>query len=290
MYFTYVVRPGEAPEGRGPQFQPFWDHVLRYNLRGGFALELFGYSLILISALLGGNIFYIVEPLIGSIKELKDVPIILTLLGTFFYTVGAVWLQNFGSIADDDGSIKHSRGFRAGIKILHQASLLEIISWSMTTISLFSFVEYFEDQWSNQAYASGSTALYGCVARSLHALSLLLYSCSLCFLENFHTEGTGEVLGWLLCLLYQLSGIFELLTLITGEGKLHTTFSVVFTLLLGFALILSFFWSLSFEHLLNESDVKLTQSAMRNEFYKSRNAMAYYGPPTCVEMQEKIEN
>jgi hypothetical protein len=180
----------------------------------------------------------------------------------------------------------------------------------MTTISLFSFVEYFQDQWSNETYASGSTALYGCVARSLHALSLLLYSCSLCFLENFHTEGTGEVLGWLLGLLYQLSGIFgqsfllffhlmkkkkilaftELLTLITGDGKFHTMFSVVFTFLLGIALTLSFFWSLSFEQLLNESDVKLTQSAMRNEFYKSRNAMAYYGPPTCVEMQEKIES
>lgn len=283
MYFTYVVRPGDAPEGRGPQFQPFWDGLMSYNLRGGFALQLLGYCLILVSSLLGGNIFCIFGVLNGKAEDLTKVPIVLTFMGTFCWTIGSVWVQNFRSIADDDASIKQSRGFRAGTKGLHQASLLDIVSWSMTTILLFSFMQYFEDAWAAKQVGSGSTAIYAFIARSLHSLALIIYGSSVFLLENFHTEGTAEFWGWALALLYKVAGVAELLALITNP-PFATFCNVVFTIVLGFTVFSSLLWAVSFESLIGRTDVKLTQSAMRNEFYKSRNAMAYYGPPTCTEM------
>lgn len=115
MYFTYVVRPGDAPEGRGPQFQPFWDSLMNYNLRGGFALQLVGYCFVLVSSFLGGNIFCIFGVLNGERDDLKKVPIVLTFIGTFLLAVGSVWIQNFRSIADDDARyatcVLHSNTF-----------------------------------------------------------------------------------------------------------------------------------------------------------------------------------
>lgn len=102
MYFTYVVRPGDAPEGKGPQFKPFWDGCMEFNLRGGFAIQLIGYLLVLIGASLGGNVFQAFGCLNGEPEDLKNVPLLVTFIGTFLYTIGAVCIQNFRSIADDD--------------------------------------------------------------------------------------------------------------------------------------------------------------------------------------------
>lgn len=105
-------------------------------------------------------------------------------------------------------SIKQSRGFRAGIKALNQASLLDILSWTMTTILLFSFMQYFEDDFATKKVGSGSTAIYASAARTLHALSLILYSMSFFMLESFHGEGTAEFWGWALAGLYKFAGLF----------------------------------------------------------------------------------
>lgn len=78
----------------------------------------------------------------------------------------------------------------------------------------------------------------------------------------------------------------EILSLIVSNNILATLCDVIFTILLGIGLLSALLWSISFEAVANKSNVKLTQSAMRNEFYKSRNAMAYYGPPTGIEMEE----
>ena len=61
----------------------------------------------------------------------------------------------------------------------------------------------------------------------------------------------------------------------------HSSFPVwdaMYTVMLGVSLGVMFLWSLFFEPVSHRFDVRLTQSAMRNEYYKSRNAMAYYGP------------
>lgn len=284
MYFTYVVRPGDVPEGKGPQFKPFWDGLMNYNLRGGFALQLVGYLLVLVAASMGGGVLSIFEVLNGKQEKLKNVPIIMALLGSFILTVGSVSIQNFRNIADDDASIKQSRGFRAGIKALHQASLLDILASAMTTILLFSFMQYFEDDWATKKVGSGSTVIYAYVARTLHALALVLYGGSFFLLENFHGEGTAEFWGWSLCLFYKLAGIFEILALVSSNSIANAVFDLAFTVSFGIAIIGACLWAMSFELVVGKTDVKLTQSAMRNEFYKSRNAMAYYGPPAGVEL------
>lgn len=71
----------------------------------------------------------------------------------------------------------------------------------------------------------------------------------------------------------------EIASLVVCNPYLSTVFDVLFTVSLGIGLASSFVWSIPFEPNANTRNVKLTQSAMRNEYYKSRNAMAYYGPP-----------
>lgn len=55
MFFTYVVRPGEAPEGRGPQLEPFWTFFVNYNLRLGLMIQLAGYATLLATTSSGGK-------------------------------------------------------------------------------------------------------------------------------------------------------------------------------------------------------------------------------------------
>lgn len=102
MFVTYVSRPSDAPEGKGPQFKPFWDSCMDFNLRGGFTLQLCGYALILVGSTLGGNVFQIFGTLDGSSYDLKNVPIIIVFIGSFICTIGAIFIQNFRNIADDD--------------------------------------------------------------------------------------------------------------------------------------------------------------------------------------------
>lgn len=102
MYYTYVVRPGDAPEGKGPEFQPFWGGMMQHNLRGGLLLQLTGYAVIMISCIVGGNGIQISRAIGGDSDYLKSAPIIILFIGTFFFTAGAVCLQNFRNIADDD--------------------------------------------------------------------------------------------------------------------------------------------------------------------------------------------
>lgn len=102
MYYTYVVRPGDAPEGKGPGFKPFWDGMMQFNLRGGLLLQLIGYMALLVSSLIGHNGVQISHTIGGNSEYLKSAPIIILFIGTFFFTAGAVCVQNFRNIADDD--------------------------------------------------------------------------------------------------------------------------------------------------------------------------------------------
>lgn len=55
MFFTFVVRPGEAPEGRGPQLEPFWTFLVNYNLRLGLLIQLTAYATLLATTSSGGK-------------------------------------------------------------------------------------------------------------------------------------------------------------------------------------------------------------------------------------------
>lgn len=70
----------------------------------------------------------------------------------------------------------------------------------------------------------------------------------------------------------------EIAALAAWGSSSFKVLDAVYTVMFGVSLIVAFLWSLFFEPASHRFDVRLTQSAMRNEYYKSRNAMAYYGP------------
>lgn len=78
----------------------------------------------------------------------------------------------------------------------------------MTTILIFSFMQYFEDEFASKKVGSGSTAIFASAARTLHALSLILYAMAFFLLETFHGEGTAEYWGWILSTFYKVAGLF----------------------------------------------------------------------------------
>ena len=100
MYFTYVVRPSSAPEGRGPQFKPFWDALISCNLRTGFAIHLAVIICLAIISAAGGDYFGIARMLSGVGSQSVD------LTSALFFCLcaidGAVLLLSFRNMADDD--------------------------------------------------------------------------------------------------------------------------------------------------------------------------------------------
>lgn len=72
--------------------------------------------------------------------------------------------------------------------------------------------------------------------------------------------------------------ISEIAALASWGSSSFQVLDAVYTVMVGVSFSIAFLWSLFFEPASHRFDVRLTQSAMRNEYYKSRNAMAYYGP------------
>jgi len=288
MFFTYVVRPGDAPEGRAPKYRPFWDVCMAYNLRAGFAIQLISFIGLSLCSLIGGNPgVSLVGILSADSNRLKSVPLPCCLFFSSLWVVGSLLLQGYRQIADDDASIKHSRGFRAGTKFLHQATLLDAFSWIMTAILFYATFAFFDEEWAERQAGSSSMGLYVLVARSVHSLGLLIYSGAIFCLEGYHTEGTVECWAWTITTLFKTAGLLEIACLATSNYFANTLLDVAFTITLGAGLIAACLWACAFEPIVSKYEVKLSQSAMRNEFYKSKNAMAYYGPPIMqgVEMQ-----
>lgn len=83
--------------------------------------------------------------------------------------------------------------------------------------------------------------------------------------------------------------LLELLSFIVADTAVAVLADVIFTVSLGLSLFSAFVWSLSYEPLVCNTDVKLSQSAMRNEYYKSSNATAYYGPPSGASLMGEQE-
>eukprot|EP01071_Lankesteria_metandrocarpae_P002436 Lankesteria_metandrocarpae@DN2327_c0_g1_i1.p1 len=280
MFFTYVVRPGDAPEGRGPMHKPFWDACINYNLRIGFGLQLAAFIGLCICSLVGRNgAVYLSGVLAGNTELVKNVPLPLCLFFTCIWIIGTLVLNSFPQLAEDDAAIRHSRGYRAGVKAFQQATLLDVVSGLMTAVIFYSLFSFFEDEWMMEKTGSGSMSMFILVARTVHAFSLMLYAMGVFCLEGYHSEGTVECWAWLIATLYKGAAIFELLSLALSNPTAHNVVDVMFTLTFGAALVLSCLWSAAFEPLLSKYDVKMTQSALRTEFYKTQNAMAYYGPP-----------
>lgn len=65
-------------------------------------LQLSGYILISVASLLGGNVLQNFGALNGDSSAMRNVPIVIALCGSVLCMTGAVLVQNFRNIADDD--------------------------------------------------------------------------------------------------------------------------------------------------------------------------------------------
>eukprot|EP00914_Ancora_sagittata_P015372 GHVO01030334.1.p1 GENE.GHVO01030334.1~~GHVO01030334.1.p1 ORF type:complete len:333 (+),score=37.73 GHVO01030334.1:110-1000(+) len=280
-YFTYVLRPSEAPEGRGPRWRPFWDTLLTYNLRIGFGIQLAAWFATCICALAGGNVgLQLVHLYLGCPKVANKVPLPLCVVLNLLWIAGSLSINCFRQVVDDDCSVKQSRGYRAGSKALNAATLLDVISLGMATTLFYSMYAYFEDTWTTEVIGSGSTKIFGLAARIINALAIALYGGAIFCLEAYHVEGTQECWGWIIGMGFKSLGALEILVLATTPlPRISYMLDVGFSLGLGIMLLLALSWSLVFEPVAHHREVKTTQSALRSECFKSRHAMQYYARP-----------
>ncbi|KAL8435393.1 hypothetical protein ACSSS7_002525 [Eimeria intestinalis] len=204
-------------------------------------------------------------------------------LGCGMLILGYLTLLAFQSLADDDSSIKQSRGYRTGTKLLHQASSFGVVSSTLALLAVYSANYYFDDTWMSKNLGGGSAWLIFFTCRLCDATALLLLAGSIFFLETYHSEGAGEVWGWVGGICFLITAFTEAAASAAWGNPSLPVWDAVYTVMLGVSLTVMFLWSLFFEPASHHFDVRLTQSAMRNEYYKSRNAMAYYGPAVVNE-------
>ncbi|PFH34633.1 GAPM1a [Besnoitia besnoiti] len=279
MYFTYVVRPGEAPEGRGPQLEPFWNFMVNYNLRFGLLLQLAAYVGLLLTISAGGNdSLTLLSFFRASPEAVGQSPVWTVQICCGLFILGSLMTMAFQSLVDDDSSIKQSRGYRSGTKFLQFGSSLAVFGWILTLLVFYAANYYFDDPWMQKQLGAGSTWITFFTARLCDAFSLVFLGAATFFLEVYHSEGAGEAWGWFCAICFKLTALTEVIGLTAFGSENFKVVDAIFTIMLGVSLSLGLVWALIFEPVSHRFDVKSTQSAMRNEYYKSRNAMAYYGP------------
>ncbi|KAL8427847.1 hypothetical protein Efla_005813 [Eimeria flavescens] len=279
MYFTYVVRPGEAPEGRGPQFEPFWSFIVNYNLRLGLLFLASAYSCLIMTVSAGKEDPLALLSLLRSTSESAGrCPLWAAQVGCGLLILGHLTTLAFQSLTDDDSSIKQSRGYRTGTKFLQQASSFGVVSSTLALLVVYSANYYFDDPWMNKKLGGGSSWLIFFTSRLCDAFSLILFAGAIFFLEAYHSEGAGEAWAWLGGACFIFTALAEAGALAAWGSPFLPVWDAIYTVMLGVSWGVMLLWSFFFEPVSHHHDVHLTQSAMRNEYYKSRNAMAYYGP------------
>ncbi|KAK1933200.1 hypothetical protein X943_002649 [Babesia divergens] len=287
MYFTYVVRPGEAPESRGPQFEPIWEFLMNYNLRAGFLLQLLSFAILCLGIFNGGKDPLAMLSFFRALPENFGVtPFSLTLICHGGFIVGTLLIMSFIQMSEDDASIKQCRGYRAGTKFVLQATSFGAVAWCLSMITFLGTTYHFDARWMEEQIGDGSNWLIYFSSRLFDAFALMLYAGGCFFLETYHSEGTSETWGWFCGLAFLAAGVFEVLGLNFINTGLFVLLERLYTIALGVALVLGTIWAFMFEPVSHRYDVKLTQSALRNEYYKSRNAMAFYGPAIVDENGE----
>lgn len=278
MFFTYVVRPGDAPEGRGPTQPLFFETFLVNNLKLGFGIILLGFIGVTVCSLFSGSGLHVIK-FISPYSEAKK----STEIALFFVIlmiIGVLCLNMSTILMDDDGSICQTRGFRSGCKALGQGTLITLLGFVLIAVTLYSNVGYYE-----------GNALSGldlnCVIKCMFNAGLAVTSVGLALLgfaaflvEVYSSDGTREVLGFASVILCKISGILAFLTIIFPDCKIIGS---LFTILTIISLTHVTLWAGLFESVSLKSRIKMTQSAVRNEYYKSRNALAYFGPPVMAE-------
>lgn len=260
---------------------------MNYNLRFGFLLQAISFVFLCLSIFNGGKDPFALLTFFRALPENFGVtPFSLTLLCHGGFIVGTLLIMSFIQMSEDDASIKQCRGYRAGTKFLLQATSLGAVAWCLSMITFLGATYHFDASWMEEQLGDGSNWLIYFSSRLFDAFALMLHAGGCFFLETYHSEGTSETWGWLCGLAFLLAGFFEVFGLYVINSSLFVVIERLYTLSFGAALLLGTFWAFMFEPVCHRYDVKLTQSALRNEYYKSRNAMAFYGPAVVDEHGE----
>ncbi|KAL7069093.1 hypothetical protein ACR3K2_03500 [Cryptosporidium serpentis] len=278
MYFTYVVRPGDAPEGRGPSYPLFFEKFLANNLKFGFGLILLGFIGTLLCSISAGYGLRVIKFL--SPFNDATIPTSVGFLFIMILIVGVLCLNVSTVLMDDDGSISQTRGYRAGCKALGQGTLVTLLGLILLIVTIYSNISYYE---GNALKGINLNSIIECLFYSgigLTSIGITLLGLAVFLVEVYSNDGTREMMGFASLGLCKLSGLLMIAALLFPSFKiLDTLFSIV--VVLTFSHITA--WASIFETIAIKSNIKMTQSAVRNEYYKSRNALAYFGPPVVAE-------
>ncbi|KAH8739328.1 multi-pass transmembrane protein [Cryptosporidium ryanae] len=278
MFFTYVVRPGDAPEGRGPTQPLFFETFLVNNLKLGFGTMLIGFVGIVICSLFNGSGLHVIK-FVSPFCEAKQ----STGIALFFMIlmiIGVLCLNMSTILMDDDGSICQTRGFRSGCKALGQGALITLLGLVLIAVTLYSNVGYYE---GNALSGLDLNYVIKCMFNAglaITSVGFTLLGFAAFLVEVYSSDGTREILGFASIILCKISGMFMFLTVIFPDCKIIGFLFTIFTII---ALTHITMWAGLFENVALKSRIKMTQSAVRNEYYKSRNALAYFGPPVMAE-------
>ncbi|TRY51181.1 putative transmembrane Protein [Cryptosporidium tyzzeri] len=278
MYFTYVVRPGDAPEGRGPSQPLFFENFLVNNLKLGFGSMLLGFIGLTICSIFSGFGLHITKFLSPFNEATNSTGTALFFM--IFMIFGVICLNMSTILMDDDGSISQTRGFRSGCKAFGQGSLVILLGLILIVVTLYSNVGYYE---GNALSGLDLNHVIKCMYNAglaITSVGLTILGFAAFLVEVYSSDGTREILGFASILLCKVSGIFMFLTIIFPDCK---TIGSLTTLVTIIALTHVTLWAGIFESIALKSRIKMTQSAVRNEYYKSRNALAYFGPPVMAE-------
>ncbi|KAF7455928.1 multi-pass transmembrane protein [Cryptosporidium felis] len=278
MYFTYVVRPGDAPEGRGPSQPLFFESLLVNNLKLGFGSMLLGFIGVTVCSLISGFGLHTTKFLSPFNEATNSTG--TALFFVILMIIGVLCLNMSTILMDDDGSISQTRGFRSGCKAFGQGTLVTLLGLILIVVTLYSSVGYYE---GNALSGLDINHVIKCMYNAglaITSIGFMLLGFAAFLVEVYSSDGTREILGFASILLSKVTGILMFLSIIFPECKIIGS---LFTLTALTALTHMTLWAGIFESIALKSRIKMTQSAVRNEYYKSRNALAYFGPPVMAE-------
>lgn len=268
MYLTYVCRPHDGPEGRGPEYKPIWDGMIEYGLRSAFGVQLVSVIALGIASIVQGSIGNIYSTL-----DAQEIGSTQTSIAFMFFVstfvIGSALLAGFRNSVDDDSAILHSRGFRAGTKAISTAATLDLMSWIISFFGIYGKMNFGDSD--ERVVAVSMLFTY---SRGLHVLALFFYAAAVFLLEVYHDSGVGEAWGWIGATFFKITAILEFVYICTPSNGLGLAATIAYIA----ALLTSFLWSTQFEEMLNANECQMTECNLRNEFYRSKNAMAYFGP------------
>lgn len=172
------------------------------------------------------------------------------------YLLGALCLLLFQAVLSDDAS--WARGYRAGAKLLGNATFLDVVGATLQFIFYAYMSNHYDKTWWAQFTGGGVEWLVFALARLIHALGALFYASALFLLEVYHDQGTNDWHGVLNAFLFTGTALMELLVLTVMDGATGVVLNWV-------ALVSALLWAMAFEQEVNASGPLLHETELSNE-------------------------